>query len=62
MRIELYQGESGKWFWRLRCMANRKIVADGSQGYSDVSGVRRAVRRLFNVLCNGPVRVVVVKE
>lgn len=59
MKIELYPGPDGLWRWRLRA-ANGKITADGSEGYANESSVRRAVRRLFNVLCNGPLKVVTV--
>lgn len=43
-RIEFFEGKSGKWYWR-HVAANGKVVADGGQGYSDRSGVRRGARR-----------------
>lgn len=61
MKIEIYEGGEKLWRWRLRA-ANGKITADGSEGYANPSSVKRAVRRLFNVLCNGPLKVVVVQD
>lgn len=45
--FEISRGLKGSGFyWRLRCLDNRKIVADGSEAYSTKSNCRRAVRRL----------------
>lgn len=57
MRVEIYSGSDNQWHWRLRA-ANGKITADGSEGYATESSCKRAVRRLFNVLINGPLRIV----
>ena len=59
MKIEIYPSGNGEWRWRLRA-ANGKITADGAEGYASEGKVKRAVRRLFDVLCNGPVRVITV--
>lgn len=58
MRIEIYSAPDG-WRWRLRA-ANGKITADGAEGYASSGKVRRAVKRLFDVLCTGPLKILVV--
>jgi uncharacterized protein YegP (UPF0339 family) len=46
-QYEISRGLNGTGFyWRLRCLNNRNIVADGSEPYSTKSNARRAVRRL----------------
>jgi uncharacterized protein YegP (UPF0339 family) len=45
MRFEVYQGKGGRWYWRL-VARNGKIIADGSQGYSESQNARRAVLNL----------------
>lgn len=59
MKIEVYPSSNGEWRWRLRA-ANGKITADGAEGYANESSCKRAVRRLFNILINGPLKVITV--
>jgi uncharacterized protein YegP (UPF0339 family) len=40
-----YQGEDSQWYWRMLA-SNKKVVADGSEGYSSKSNLLRAVKRL----------------
>lgn len=40
-----YQGQDNQWYWRILA-SNKKIVADGSEGYSSKSNLLRAVKRL----------------
>lgn len=40
-----YQGQDNQWYWRLLA-SNKKIVADGSEGYSSKSNLLRAVKKL----------------
>jgi len=42
--FEIYQGMDQKFYWR--CRRNRRIVADGSEGYATRANARRAIRRL----------------
>lgn len=44
-KFEIFAGRAGH-YWRLIAKANKKIVADGSEGYATRSNTRRAVRRL----------------
>ena len=37
-----YQGEDSQWYWRMLA-SNKKVVADGSEGYSSKSNLLRAV-------------------
>lgn len=57
MKIEVYPAADGQWRWRLRA-ANGKITADGAEGYANESSCKRAVRRLFTILINGPLKVI----
>lgn len=43
-KVEIFQGQGGGWYWRARA-ANGKVVADGSEGYSNRSNARRAARK-----------------
>jgi hypothetical protein len=49
-QVEVYQGSSGGWYWRLRNLRSRKITADGSEQYSTASNARRAARRAGRAL------------
>lgn len=40
-----YQGENELWYWRLLA-SNKKIIADGSEGYSSKSNIMRAVKKM----------------
>lgn len=57
-----YQGEDSQWYWRLLA-SNKKVVADGSEGYSSKSNMLRAIKRLkclnFDYIL---VRELIVKE
>lgn len=46
MRVEIYQGGSGKWYWHILAR-NGRIVADGGQGYITKWGCKRAVRKFL---------------
>lgn len=40
-----YEGQDNQWYWRLLA-SNKKVIADGSEGYSSKSNVLRAVKKL----------------
>jgi len=42
MKFHIYKDHRGEWRWRLKA-ANRKTIADSSEGYSTKSNCRRAV-------------------
>jgi uncharacterized protein YegP (UPF0339 family) len=49
--VEIYQaGREGnvQWFWRIRRRRNRKILADGSEGYYKKGNARRAVDKFLD--------------
>jgi len=56
LKFEVFAGvfnRQGKqqWFWRCRA-GNRRIIGDGSEGYSSARAAERAVRRfVFLVTC-----------
>jgi uncharacterized protein YegP (UPF0339 family) len=39
-------GRKQQWFWRCRA-GNRRIIGDGSEGYSSARAAERAVRRFI---------------
>lgn len=41
-RIDIYRDASGWWRWQLRA-ANGRIIADGSEGYSERRHAERAM-------------------
>jgi uncharacterized protein YegP (UPF0339 family) len=43
-----YEDTSGEWRWTLYSRNKRK-VADGSEGYSDRRGVKKALRRVWKL-------------
>jgi uncharacterized protein YegP (UPF0339 family) len=45
----IYQDNKGKWRWRLLAR-NKKIVADGAEGYSSKANVVRAVKRFMAMM------------
>ncbi len=45
MRFEVYRGEDGQWYWRLRS-ANHQVVATGAEGYMRKSDAKRAIRKV----------------
>lgn len=49
MITEIYQDAAGEWRWRLRA-GNRRIVADGAEGYKTKAGAERAWRRVAAAL------------
>jgi uncharacterized protein YegP (UPF0339 family) len=40
-------GRKQQWFWRCRA-GNRRIIGDGSEGYSSARAAERAVRRFIS--------------
>ena len=49
--IEVYKGKDEKFYWRARAK-NGKIVADGSQGYKSLYGLKKGLRvtkTIFNL-------------
>jgi uncharacterized protein YegP (UPF0339 family) len=42
--IEIYQGITDQWYWRLRVKG--RIKADGSEGYASKSNVKRALKSI----------------
>jgi uncharacterized protein YegP (UPF0339 family) len=51
LKFEVFAGvfnRQGKqqWFWRCRA-GNRRIIGDGSEGYSSARAAERAVRRFI---------------
>ena len=61
MRIEIYKGRDGRWYWRMRAR-NGRVVADGSQGYARRRGAWHAVRRLVLLIARGcPIDVEVMR-
>ena len=42
MTFEIYAGNDGWWYWRLKA-GNGRIVADGAEGYSSKGSCKRAV-------------------
>jgi hypothetical protein len=49
-----------RWYWRLRTR-NGKTIADGSEGYSSRSNVRRAVKRLLMIMGKPDIEIVEVE-
>lgn len=45
MRFQYFQGRDEQWYWHLRAR-NGRIVADGAEGYSTKSNVKRAIKTL----------------
>ena len=53
VRIEIYPaGAEGnrQWYWRARRRRNRKIIADGAEGYYKQGNARRAANGFLNAL------------
>jgi uncharacterized protein YegP (UPF0339 family) len=40
-----YKGEDDLWYWRLLA-SNKRIIADGSEGYSSKSNILRAIKKI----------------
>lgn len=53
--IQVFRGRDRQYYWRL-LSANRKIVADGAEGYATSSNARRAARRVVQMM-RQPVRI-----
>lgn len=51
MHFQIYRGDDGQYYWRLRA-ANNETVADGSEGYVSKRNVMRAVSKLANQMLN----------
>jgi len=47
--VEFYRDRRGGWRWRVKA-ANRKVVADGAEGYSARSKARRGLMAAMGVL------------
>jgi hypothetical protein len=58
-KIEVFPGKRGGFYWRARFVGkgpmSNKIIADGSQPYSNRSNARRAARRIGRVLAFAPI-------
>ncbi|WP_158589418.1 YegP family protein [Halococcus sp. IIIV-5B] len=52
--FEYYEGSDRDYYWRLR-ESNGKIVADGSEGYSSESNVKRAIENVKQEVPNASV-------
>jgi uncharacterized protein YegP (UPF0339 family) len=53
IRIEIYRGGregNEQWYWRARRRRNRKIVADGAEGYYKKGNAIRAANTVLNAL------------
>ena len=53
IKIEIYSsGREGneQWYWRARRRRNRKIIADGSEGYYKKGNALRAANAFMNAL------------
>jgi hypothetical protein len=53
IRIEIYPGGregNEQWFWRARRRKNRKIIADGAEGYYKKGNARRAANGFMDAL------------
>jgi uncharacterized protein YegP (UPF0339 family) len=44
-QVEIYSDRRGEWRWSLRNINNRKVMADGGEGYSTESNARKGARR-----------------
>lgn len=44
MKVEIYQGNRGGWYWRMRAR-NGQIVMTGGEGYSRRWNCKRAVKK-----------------
>jgi uncharacterized protein YegP (UPF0339 family) len=53
-------GRKQQWFWRCRA-GNRRIIGDGSEGYSSARAAERAVRRFILCLIKSEFTVEVYK-
>ena len=53
-KIEVFEGRGG-FYWRARHTKTGKIVADGSEPYSNKSNARRAAKRIGRALIFAPV-------
>lgn len=53
--FDIYRDAGGQFRWRLRAR-NGRIIADGSEGYSDRRGVQRAFVALVEALGAGAIR------
>ena len=45
MKMDVYQGADGQFYWRLKAK-NGRVIAIGGEGYKSRSGVLRALRIL----------------
>lgn len=45
--LRLYRGAYGTYFWQIVDARNKKIKADGGEGYYNLASCRRACARLF---------------
>lgn len=53
IKIEIYPGGregNRQWFWRARRRYNRKIIADGAEGYYKKGNAIRAANKLMDAL------------
>lgn len=53
IKIEIYPGGrqgNEQWYWRARRRRNRKIVADGAEGYYKKGNAIRAANTFMNAL------------
>lgn len=53
IKIEIYPGGregNRQWFWRARRRRNRKIIADGAEGYYKKGNAIRAANKLMDAL------------
>lgn len=55
--VEVYPGSDDRWYWRYRSK-NRKITADGSEGYASKSNAKRAARRAGVALAFAKIKVI----
>lgn len=54
---EIYRGRNWKFYWRL-WSRNRRVIADGAEGYDNRSNAQRAARRVYELIRTGPITVV----
>lgn len=47
IEVEIYPDAANEYRWRARDCNNRKIIADGSEGYGSLGDAERMVERIF---------------
>lgn len=51
---QMYEGNDGKWYWRMTQDQNGKITSDGGQGFTTKEGCVEAYETNRKLIMEGP--------